>query len=99
MAVGLETLLEHLGIYWIVLHSPSELQTTKNAADWTNLYNKDSEMVTLLNVRLKGLGANSLSTCLVLAPLSRDDRRFHTGFVYFEWSNREHRVFYLELSL
>jgi len=72
---------------------------TNGAADWKNLYKKDTEMVTLLNVRLKRLEVNSVSPCFLLLLLSRDYRRFHTGFVYFEWSDREHRVEYFEFSL
>jgi len=68
-------------------------------ADWTHLYNKDTEMVTLLNVQLKRLEVNSVSPCLLLLPLSRDHRSFHTCFVYFEWSDRGHRVPYFEFSL
>ena len=34
---------------------------------------------------------------LVTAALSRDYRKFHTGFVYFEWPNGEHMVSYFEL--
>jgi len=56
-------------------------------------------MVTLLNVRLKRLEVNSVSPCLLLQPPSRDHRKSHIGFIYFEWLNREHRVFYFKVSL
>jgi len=72
---------------------------TKSAADWRILYKKDTEMVTLLNVRLKRLEVNSVSLCFLLLLLSRDYRRFYSGFVYFEWSDREHRASYFEFSL
>jgi len=50
VAVRLETLLKHLGIDWVVLHWPLGVQTTKGAADWTSLYNKDAEMVMVVNM-------------------------------------------------
>ena len=70
-----------------------------NAVDWTDFYNKDAECVRPLNMRVKRFGAYSVSARFLLPFLSRDDERFQLGFVYFEWPDREGRVFYLEFSL